>query len=97
MELVHTSEYIVFIRQHMQLLLLIIIIISVSFSLSFQVKPCASSLNSNDAFVLKSPDSLFVWRGVGASEEEVTGAKFVVSFLGGKPTDVAEGKEPGQD
>lgn len=61
------------------------------------MKPCASNLNSNDVFVLKSPDSLFVWRGVGASEEEVKGAKFVVSFLGGKPTDVTEGKEPGQD
>ncbi|XP_053529670.1 scinderin like b [Ictalurus punctatus] len=59
-----------------------------------EVKPCASNLNSNDVFVLKSPDSLFVWRGVGASEEEVKGAKFVVSFLGGKPTDVTEGKEP---
>lgn len=61
------------------------------------MKPCASNLNSNDVFVLKSPDSLFVWRGVGASEEEATGAKFVVSFLGGKATDVAEGKEPGED
>ncbi|XP_047662468.1 scinderin like b [Tachysurus fulvidraco] len=59
-----------------------------------EVSPCASNLNSNDVFVLKSPDSLFVWRGVGASDEEVTGAKFVLSFLGGKPIDVAEGKEP---
>ncbi|MCI4391023.1 hypothetical protein PGIGA_G00129720 [Pangasianodon gigas] len=59
-----------------------------------EVNPCASSLNSNDVFVLKSPDSLFVWRGVGASEEEAKDAKYVVSFLGGKPTDVAEGKEP---
>ncbi|XP_060723273.1 scinderin like b [Tachysurus vachellii] len=59
-----------------------------------EVSPCASKLNSNDVFVLKSPDSLYVWRGVGASDEEVTGAKFVVSFLGGKPIDVAEGKEP---
>ncbi|MCJ8745283.1 hypothetical protein PDJAM_G00128570 [Pangasius djambal] len=61
---------------------------------SVSVNPCASSLNSNDVFVLKSPDSLFVWRGVGASEEEAKDAKYVVSFLGGKPTDVAEGKEP---
>ncbi|KAI5092594.1 scinderin like b, partial [Silurus meridionalis] len=59
-----------------------------------EVKPCSSSLNSNDVFVLKTPNSLFVWRGVGASEDEVKGAKYVVSFLGGKPTDVSEGKEP---
>ncbi|KAK3513395.1 hypothetical protein QTP70_014221 [Hemibagrus guttatus] len=59
-----------------------------------EVKPCASNLNSNDVFVLKSPDSLFVWRGVGASDTEVIGAKFVVSYLGGKPVDVTEGKEP---
>ncbi|GAA6076467.1 scinderin like b, partial [Tachysurus ichikawai] len=58
------------------------------------VSPDASKLNSNDVFVLKTPDSLFVWRGVGASNEEVTGAKFVVSLLGGKPIDVAEGNEP---
>ncbi|XP_058274475.1 scinderin like b [Hemibagrus wyckioides] len=61
-----------------------------------EVNPCASKLNSNDVFVLKSPNSLFVWRGVGASDTEITGAKFVVSFLGGKPVDVAEGKEPAE-
>ncbi|XP_076838410.1 scinderin like b [Brachyhypopomus gauderio] len=59
-----------------------------------EVTPSACSLNTNDVFVLKTPDSLFVWRGVGASEEEVAAAKHVVSFLGGKPTDVVEGKEP---
>uniref|UniRef100_W5KH82 Macrophage-capping protein n=1 Tax=Astyanax mexicanus TaxID=7994 RepID=W5KH82_ASTMX len=58
------------------------------------VNPSASSLNTNDVFVLKTPDSLFVWRGVGASADESDAAKHVVSFLGGKPTDVAEGKEP---
>ncbi|XP_049332585.1 scinderin like b [Astyanax mexicanus] len=59
-----------------------------------EVNPSASSLNTNDVFVLKTPDSLFVWRGVGASADESDAAKHVVSFLGGKPTDVAEGKEP---
>ncbi|XP_064197882.1 scinderin like b [Anguilla rostrata] len=59
-----------------------------------EVGPSASSLNTNDVFVLKSPDSLFVWRGVGASEEEAAAAKHVVSFLGGSPTSVSEGKEP---
>ncbi|KAJ8406324.1 hypothetical protein AAFF_G00305550 [Aldrovandia affinis] len=59
-----------------------------------EVEPSASYLNTNDVFVLKSPDSTFVWRGVGATEEELTAAKHVVSFLGGSPTNVSEGKEP---
>uniref|UniRef100_A0A1A8S6K5 Macrophage-capping protein n=1 Tax=Nothobranchius rachovii TaxID=451742 RepID=A0A1A8S6K5_9TELE len=59
-----------------------------------EVKASASSLNTNDVFVLKSPTSLFVWRGVGASAEEVNAAKHVVGFLGGSPTQVSEGKEP---
>lgn len=47
-------------------------------------------------FVLKTPDSVFVWKGVGASDEEMLAAKNVVSVLGGRATDVAEGKEPGE-
>lgn len=53
------------------------------------------NLNTNDVFVLKSPDSLYLWRGVGATEEELAAAKYVCSFLGGSITEVAEGKEPG--
>ncbi|XP_061097658.1 scinderin like b [Conger conger] len=59
-----------------------------------EVEPSASSLNTNDVFVLKSPDSLFVWKGVGATEEESCAAKHVAGFLGGSPTDVPESKEP---
>lgn len=59
-----------------------------------EVEPRASNLNTNDVFVLKTPDSLYVWKGIGASGEELATAKHVVSLLGGKPTDVAEGKEP---
>ncbi|KAK1790717.1 hypothetical protein P4O66_014571, partial [Electrophorus voltai] len=59
-----------------------------------EVTPSACSLNSNDVFVLKTPNSLFVWRGIGASEEEVATSKHVVTFLGGNPVDVVEGKEP---
>ncbi|KAJ7986406.1 hypothetical protein DPEC_G00339570 [Dallia pectoralis] len=59
-----------------------------------EVQPSAASLNSNDVFVLKSPDALFSWRGVGATDEELAGAKYVTSFLGGSVTDVSEGKEP---
>ncbi|XP_073709554.1 scinderin like b isoform X1 [Misgurnus anguillicaudatus] len=59
-----------------------------------EVEPSASKLNTNDVFVLKTPDSVFVWKGVGASDEEMLAAKNLVSVLGGSATDVAEGKEP---
>lgn len=61
-----------------------------------QVAPSASNLNTNDVFVLKTPSALFVWRGVGASDEEMDAAKHVVDFLGGNPSQVSEGKEPGK-
>uniref|UniRef100_A0A4W5QXS0 Scinderin like b n=1 Tax=Hucho hucho TaxID=62062 RepID=A0A4W5QXS0_9TELE len=59
-----------------------------------EVEPSASFLNANDVFVLKSSDAMFVWRGVGASEEEMAAAKHVVGILGGSASDVSEGKEP---
>uniref|UniRef100_A0A3P8XCQ1 Gelsolin-like domain-containing protein n=1 Tax=Esox lucius TaxID=8010 RepID=A0A3P8XCQ1_ESOLU len=59
-----------------------------------EVPPSASFLNANDVFVLKSPDALFLWKGVGATDEELAGAHYVTSFLGGSVTDVSEGKEP---
>lgn len=46
--------------------------------------------------MLKSSDCVFVWKGAGASDEEMVAAKYVVSVLGGQSTDVAEGKEPGE-
>uniref|UniRef100_A0A671QK08 Adseverin-like n=1 Tax=Sinocyclocheilus anshuiensis TaxID=1608454 RepID=A0A671QK08_9TELE len=61
-----------------------------------EVEPSASNLNTNDVFVLKSPDCVFVWKGAGASEEEMVAAKYVVSVLGRQSTDVVEGKEPGE-
>lgn len=61
-----------------------------------QVEASASNLNTNDVFVLKSSNALFVWRGVGASDEEMEAAKHVVNFLGGSPSQVSEGKEPGE-
>lgn len=60
-----------------------------------QVDVSASNLNTNDVFVLKSPSGLFVWRGIGASDEEMEAAKHVVGYLGGSPSQVSEGKEPG--
>lgn len=68
---------------------------SLPFSFLTQVEPTASKLNTNDAFVLKSPGGLFVWKGVGASDEEMAAAKHVCSFLGGSATEISEGKEPG--
>uniref|UniRef100_A0A673L9H8 Macrophage-capping protein n=1 Tax=Sinocyclocheilus rhinocerous TaxID=307959 RepID=A0A673L9H8_9TELE len=59
-----------------------------------EVEPTASKLNTNDVFVLKCPDGLFLWKGVAASEEEMAAAKHVCSFLGGSATDISEGKEP---
>lgn len=61
-----------------------------------QVVASASNLNTNDVFVLKSPNALFVWRGIGASDEEVEAAKHVVGFLGGSPSQISESKEPGE-
>ncbi|XP_054646873.1 scinderin like a [Dunckerocampus dactyliophorus] len=59
-----------------------------------EVAPDASSLNSNDIFVLKSPSGNFLWKGRGATAEEMVAAKHVAGMLGGTPTEVAETKEP---
>ncbi|KAG8003263.1 Gelsolin [Nibea albiflora] len=59
-----------------------------------EVQPTASSLNTNDAFVLKTPDSLFLWKGKGGTPEEMTAAKYVADLLGGTVTEVEETKEP---
>uniref|UniRef100_A0A3Q2E2W6 Scinderin like a n=2 Tax=Cyprinodon variegatus TaxID=28743 RepID=A0A3Q2E2W6_CYPVA len=59
-----------------------------------EVEATASSLNTNDVFVLKSPNSLFVWKGKGASLDEMTAAKYVAGMLGGTPTEMEESKEP---
>ncbi|KAG7237146.1 hypothetical protein INR49_032758, partial [Caranx melampygus] len=51
-----------------------------------EVVPTASSLNTNDIFVLKSPSSLVLWVGKGANPEEMAAAKYVASLLGGPAT-----------
>lgn len=58
-----------------------------------EVISSAQSLNSNDTFVLKSPKETYIWRGAGASDAELKTAKYVVSVLGGKSTEIREGKE----
>ncbi|XP_030583511.1 scinderin like a [Archocentrus centrarchus] len=59
-----------------------------------EVKPLASSLNTNDVFVLKTPDCLFLWKGKGASSDEVAAANYVASLLGGTATVLEETQEP---
>ncbi|XP_041862966.1 scinderin like a [Melanotaenia boesemani] len=59
-----------------------------------EVVPTASSLNTNDVFVLKNPNSLFLWKGKGASPDEMAAAKYVASLLGGNASEVDETKEP---
>ncbi|XP_048457863.1 scinderin like b [Rhincodon typus] len=54
----------------------------------------AGSLNSNDTFVLKTPQQSYIWKGVGASQAELKTANYVVSVLGGSATEIKEGSEP---
>ncbi|PVD37825.1 hypothetical protein C0Q70_00427 [Pomacea canaliculata] len=48
---------------------------------AMQVQPRASSLNSNDVFILESRDTLILWRGRGASEDEKLVANNVMNFI----------------
>lgn len=59
-----------------------------------EVEPTASSLNTNDVFVLKTPSGMYLWKGMGASDEEMGAAKYVASLLGGTATEINEKKEP---
>uniref|UniRef100_A0A672Z6E6 Scinderin like b n=1 Tax=Sphaeramia orbicularis TaxID=375764 RepID=A0A672Z6E6_9TELE len=61
-----------------------------------EVDASSSNLNTNDVFVLKTSSALFVWRGQGATDEEMDAAKHVTSFLGGSVTQVSESKEPAE-
>lgn len=63
---------------------------------SSQVIPKAGALNSNDAFVLKTPSAAYLWVGTGASEAEKTGAQELLRVLRAQPVQVAEGSEPGR-
>lgn len=58
--------------------------------------PKAGALNSNDAFVLKTPSAAYLWVGAGASEAEKTGALELLRVLRAQPVQVAEGSEPGR-
>ncbi|XP_031810078.1 gelsolin isoform X3 [Sarcophilus harrisii] len=59
-----------------------------------EVNPAASELNSNDAFVLKTPSSAYLWVGEGASDTEKSGAQELLNVLQARSVQVAEGSEP---
>uniref|UniRef100_A0A8D3E083 Scinderin n=1 Tax=Scophthalmus maximus TaxID=52904 RepID=A0A8D3E083_SCOMX len=55
----------------------------------------ATSLNSNDAFLLKMADGRgYLWKGKGASEEEVKGAEYISKELKCSSNSIVEGSEP---
>ncbi|NXL14640.1 VILI protein, partial [Setophaga kirtlandii] len=62
---------------------------------AFEVPVRASSLNSNDVFVLKTPSCCYLWYGKGCSGDEREMAKTVADIISKmeKPV-VAEGQEP---
>jgi len=60
-----------------------------------EVKATASSLNSNDVFLLKTPQSLWMWSGKGSSGDEREMAKHVATIISGAECETcAEGNEP---
>ncbi|XP_063209095.1 gelsolin isoform X1 [Chroicocephalus ridibundus] len=59
-----------------------------------ELDPTASQLNSNDAFVLKTPSAAYLWVGQGASDAEKSGAQELLKILGARPVQVSEGREP---
>lgn len=64
--------------------------------LFFQLDPAASQLNSNDAFVLKTPSAAYLWVGRGSNSAELSGAQELLKVLGARPVQVSEGREPGE-
>uniref|UniRef100_A0A672P1L6 Gelsolin n=1 Tax=Sinocyclocheilus grahami TaxID=75366 RepID=A0A672P1L6_SINGR len=60
-----------------------------------EVDAVASSLNSNDAFVLVTASGSMLWLGHGTSNAEKTGAKKLGSILGVDLSEISEGAEGG--
>uniref|UniRef100_A0A8C2JJA1 Advillin n=1 Tax=Cyprinus carpio TaxID=7962 RepID=A0A8C2JJA1_CYPCA len=65
-------------------------------SKAIEVPALVASLNSNDVFLLKSQNGIYLWYGKGSSGDERAMAKEVASFVGrGSSEEVmAEGQEP---
>ncbi|XP_034016789.1 adseverin [Thalassophryne amazonica] len=61
-----------------------------------EVDAKAASLNSNDAFLLKTADGQgYIWMGKGASDEEKEGAEYLSNILKCSSRHITEGNEPG--
>nr|XP_033801615.1 villin-1 isoform X1 [Geotrypetes seraphini]XP_033801616.1 villin-1 isoform X1 [Geotrypetes seraphini]XP_033801617.1 villin-1 isoform X1 [Geotrypetes seraphini]XP_033801619.1 villin-1 isoform X1 [Geotrypetes seraphini] len=64
---------------------------------AFEVPVRASTLNSNDVFILKTPGSTYLWCGKGCSGDEREMAKYVTDFISrGEKVVIAEGQEPNE-
>ncbi|XP_029460915.1 villin-1-like [Rhinatrema bivittatum] len=64
---------------------------------AFEVPVRASSLNSNDVFILKTTGSTYLWCGKGCSGDEREMAKYVTDFISrGEKVVIAEGQEPNE-
>ncbi|XP_050978924.1 advillin [Labeo rohita] len=65
-------------------------------SKAIEVPALVASLNSNDVFLLKSQNGVYLWYGKGSSGDERAMAKEVASFIGrGSAEEImAEGQEP---
>uniref|UniRef100_A0A8C1ETY9 Scinderin n=1 Tax=Cyprinus carpio carpio TaxID=630221 RepID=A0A8C1ETY9_CYPCA len=62
----------------------------------YEASSSPTSLNSNDAYLLKLPKGDgYLWKGKGASEEEERGAKYMSEKLKCKIKLITEGNEPG--
>ncbi|KAM8934487.1 villin-1 [Pelodytes ibericus] len=64
---------------------------------AYEVQVRASSLNSNDVFVLKTKGTCYLWCGKGCSGDERVMAKNVADIISkGEKVVVAEGQEPSE-
>ncbi|KAL8183063.1 UNVERIFIED_CONTAM: Villin-1 [Gekko kuhli] len=64
---------------------------------AFEVPPRATSLNSNDVFILKSQTCTYLWYGKGCSGDEREMAKSVADLLSRtEKVVIAEGQEPAE-
>jgi hypothetical protein len=61
--------------------------------INFQVKLSASSLNTNDCFVLVSPRETYVWLGKGSTGDEKEMAKRIATHTDKDPTVVYESEK----
>uniref|UniRef100_A0A671MUC0 Advillin-like n=1 Tax=Sinocyclocheilus anshuiensis TaxID=1608454 RepID=A0A671MUC0_9TELE len=67
-------------------------------SKAIEVPALVASLNSNDVFLLKSQNGIYLWYGKGSSGDERAMAKEVASFIGRGSSEeiMAEGQEPNE-